>query len=163
MGTKYLSDSEVLKVAMNMEDEGYKFYDKVAKGSKKKDAKKAFEKLRDEEVEHYRTFKDMLDKLPDASARDYFGISEEVASFLKVLVDTGVFKDVDQAAIAKLSEIQALELGIKAERDSVLFYTEAQRSSANPKAKEIMSGIIEEERKHVVTLTDRLRVARKLF
>lgn len=163
MGTKFLSDNEILTVAMNIEENGYRFYDLVAKNSKQKETKRIFERLRDEETEHKKAFKEMFDSLPNADSYDYFGIKEEIASYLRALVDTGVFKGMADESIKKLNEIKALEVGVRAERDTVLFFTAAQRSSANPKAKEIMNAIIEIEKGHIVTLTNRLRVARNLF
>jgi rubrerythrin len=163
MGTKFLSDNEMLTVAMNMEDEGYRFYDTIAKQTKRKETKEIFQKLRDDETEHYKTFKEMLDSLPGADSKDYFGIKEETASYLRVLVETGVFKNVDKESLRRIDETKTLEMAIQAERDAVLFYTEAQKSSVNPKAKKIMSEIIDIEKGHIVVLTSRLRIARKLF
>ncbi len=163
MGTKLLSDNEILTVAMNIEENGYRFYDVVAKNSKQKETKMIFERLRDEETEHKKGFKEMLESLPNADSYDYFGINEEIASYLRILVDTGVFKGMDDESIKKLNETRALEVGIQAERDTVLFFSAVQRSSVNPKAKDIMNAIIEVEKGHIVTLTNRLRVARKLF
>ena len=105
----------------------------------------------------------MLDSLPDNSSKDYFGIRDEIADYLKALVDTGVFKSVDKSFFKNLNEIKALEKSVQAERDAVLFYSEAERFSVNPKAKEIMSKIIDIEKEHIVTLASRLRVAHKLF
>jgi rubrerythrin len=163
MNTKFLTDSEILTVAMNIEEEGYSFYNAAAGTSRHKESREIFKKLAAEEVEHKKTFSEILNSLPSADSRDYFGIADEIASYLRALVETGVFKGIDDARLKKMSEIEALETGVKAERDSILFYTEAQDSSANPKAKRLMSRIIDIEKGHLVTLTNRLRVARKLF
>jgi len=163
MGTRFLSDNEILTVAMNIEEDGHRFYDAVARNSKRKETNEIFERLRDEEMEHKKTFKEMLDSLSKSDSYDYFGISEDIASYLRALVDTGVFKNTDAESIKKLNEIKALEIGIQAEKDSVLFYSEAQKSSVNPKARDIINTIIEVEKGHIVSLVNRLRVARKLF
>ncbi len=163
MTTQYLTDSEILTVALNMEDEGCEFYNNAALGAKNRETKEVFERLRSDESEHRKIFKDMLDSLPDNSSKDYFGIRDEIADYLKALVDTGVFKSVDKSFFKNLNEIKALEKSVQAERDAVLFYSEAERFSVNPKAKEIMSKIIDIEKEHIVTLASRLRVAHKLF
>lgn len=163
MVMKFLSDNEIITVAMNLEDEGYKFYDEAARISKHKEMKDVFNKLRDEEKDHYKTFKELLDTLPKTDSRDYFDISEEIASYLNSLVETGVFKSIDKDSIKKMGETGALEAGVKVERDSILFYTQAMQASTNPKGKETLSKIIDVEREHLVILTGRLRVARRLF
>ena len=163
MSTKYLADNEILTVAMNMETEGYQFYDKASKSVRDKDTREAFIRLRDEEAEHLATFKEMLASLPDSDANDYFGVTADIASYLEALVDTGVFKNKNIEAMRDMDEIEALQMAVQAERDSVLFYSGAVSSSVNPRAKEAMREIIEVEKGHIVALTNRLRVARKLF
>jgi rubrerythrin len=163
VSTKYLADSEVLTVAMNIEDAGYKFYDKAAGAAKRPDTKMVFERLRDEELEHYNTFKLLLADISKAEKEDYFSISEDISAYLDALIATGVFSDVDPSSIVRISEVRALEIGIEAERDSILFYTAAEKSSVNPKARKVMRRLIDIEKEHMVTLTKRLRVARKLF
>jgi rubrerythrin len=163
MGTKFLADSEILTVAMNIEEDGYKFYDEAAKAIKSKEAGEIFCKLRDDELDHGKIFREMFDLLPGADSNDLFGIKDEIASYLRALVETGVFKSMDKGSFKRLNEVRALETGIQAERDSVLFYTEARRVSVNPKAKDIISRVIDIEKEHIVILTKRLRIARKLF
>lgn len=163
MVMKFLSDDEVITVAMNLEQEGRGFYDEAARLSKHKETKEIFNKLRDEEADHYKTFKDLLDNIQAAGPKGYFNINEEAVSYLNSLIETGVFKGIDKQSIKRLSEAEVLEIGLKVERDSVLYYNEAQKMSTNPKAREIMSKIIEIEKEHLVTLTNRLRVARRLF
>ncbi len=161
MVTKFLSDDEVIMVAINLEDEGYKFYDSAVKASKSKESREIFQRLKDEEGEHKKIFKEMLNNLPPKDPKRYFDIKDEVAAYLNSLIETGVFKE--KSPMDKISEIDALQMGIDAERDSILFYTSARDSSINPKGKEIMSKLIAVEKEHLVMLTNRLRIARKLF
>lgn len=163
MVMKFLADNEIITVAMNLEDEGYRFYDEVARISRHKDSKDIFNKLKTDEEEHYKTFKGFLDALPQTDSRDYFDIKEEIAAYLNSLIETDIFKNIDKGSIKKMDEVQALEIGVKAERDSILFYTQARESSINQKAKDILVKIIEIEKGHLITLTNRLRMARRLF
>lgn len=163
MTIKYLSDSEVLTVAMNMEDEGYKFYAEAARVSKNKETRNVFEKLMEDESEHFRVFKDMLDSISGKDSSDYFGITDDMASYLRVLIETGVFKTMDKDLFRKMKEVEALEIAVRTEQDAVLFYTGAGTSSVNPKAREVMSNIAQIEKEHIVLLTNRLRRARRLF
>jgi len=163
MVMKFLSDSEVITVAMNLEEEGAKFYEEAAKISKNKETKDIFSRLKKEEDEHYKTFKELLETLPGADSKGYFDISEEISAYLNSLVDSGVFKNTPKAGIKQLGEAAALWIGVNAERDSILFYTQAHIASTNPQGREVLSRIIDIEKEHLVTLTNRLRIARKLF
>jgi len=164
MVEEYLADSEILAVAMNLEKEGYDFYDGAAGRAKTHETKDVFLKLRDDEAEHRRVFGDMLKSLPGGDSTGYFGaVNAEIASYLRTLIDAGVFKSIDKAAVKRPGDVQALEIGVAVEKDSILFYSATQKSSVNPKAKEMMSKIIDVEKGHLVALSNRLRVARKLF
>ena len=90
-------------------------------------------------------------------------MDDEAASYLRSLIETGVFNTIDRKALKKPGEVQALEIGVKVERDSILFYTAVRSSSPNQKARDAMAKIIEIEKSHLVLLGNRLRVARKLF
>jgi rubrerythrin len=164
MVEKYLADNEILMVAINLEKEGYDFYDGAAGRAKTRETKDVFLKLRDEEAEHRRVFEDILRSLTEEDSTEYFGVmNAEVALYLRTLIDTGVFKSIDKAAIKRLGDVHALEIGVAVEKDSILFYSATQKSSVNSKAKEIMLKIIDIEKSHLVALGNRLRVARKLF
>lgn len=163
MVMQFLSDSEIVTVAMNLENEGYEFYNKAARISKQRESKDVFNKLKDEEKEHHETFKELLGSISKNDSRDYFDISQQTASYLNSLVETGVFKGKEKAAFKKMNEIEVLEIGLNAERDSILFYTQAMEISKDRRAGDILSRIIEIEKGHLILLANRLRVARKLF
>lgn len=163
MITEFLSDNEIITVAMNLEEEGMSFYDEAAKLSRHKESRDIFMKLRDEEKEHYGTFKEILGGLGGADSKAYFDIDDQTRAYLKSLVETGVFKTIDRKTIKKMDEITALETALNVERDSILFYKAAKASSVNKKAGQIMSKIIVIEKTHLIMLSNRLRVARKLF
>ena len=51
------------------------------------------------------------------------------------------------------SEIEALDIGIQAEKDSILFYVEMQ-NLVSPPARKVVSGIIDEEKGHLRQLSE---------
>ncbi len=163
MATRHLSGSEMLTVAMNIESNGYGFYDEAAGAAGRRETREIFERLRDEEAEHLATFKEMKASMGDSAGVEYFGIDGDMASYLGTLVETGIFKKPGRAAVRRLDEVKALEMAVAAEKDSVLFYDEALASSVNPEAKKAITEIIGVEKRHIITLANRLRVARRLF
>jgi rubrerythrin len=79
------------------------------------------------------------------------GYAEEYGLYLKSLVDSSVFTSVDQArqqAARTDSPAKALDIGIQAEKDSILFYTEMQ-NLVKPAERQLIEKIIGEERGHL--------------
>ena len=77
------------------------------------------------ERDHIRVFQSMLDEadkyeVPEAYAGEY-------AAYLQALVDSAVFTDdtvTSELATQSENDIAAIELGVSAEKDSILFYYE---------------------------------------
>lgn len=161
MVIKYLGDDEAYKVAMNLEGGGIDFYSNMANCAKDAAVKKIFAALLEDEKRHYATFSKLDEALKDGPAARPYEIDEEIALYIKSLVEPGIFKKLpDGEGICKLSQQEALGAGIQAEKDSILFYTEAAKSCQSPSGKEAFARIVEEEKGHLVTLARRLRQIR---
>jgi rubrerythrin len=147
------SGSELLEVALGIERNGAAFYQALASKSQDRKVRAIYEHLAAEEIKHQKTFQTMLDAAgsylpPEAYAEDYH-------LYLKSLVDSSVFTDVAHARqiAAKLSSpAEALTIGIQAEKDSILFYTEMMKL-VKPADHQIMLKIIDEERSHLNQLS----------
>lgn len=147
------SGSELLEVALGIERNGAAFYQALADKTKNKDAKAIYDYLAGEEKKHLNTFQSMLDSLGKYQpAESYPG---EYMLYLKSLIDSAVFTDAAAAqekAEKASSEIEALDIGIQAEKDSILFYVEMQNLVSPPDGK-VVSTIIDEERDHLRQLS----------
>ncbi len=147
------SGSELLEAAVGIEKNGAAFYQALAEKSWEDSVRAIYEHLADEEIKHQETFQAMLDKVggyqpPEDYAQDY-------PLYLKSLVDSAVFTNVAQArqrAAEAASDSQALDIGIQAEKDSILFYTEMQ-NLVKPADRQVVMKIIDEERGHLSQLT----------
>ncbi len=147
------SGSELLEVAVGIEKNGAAFYQALAEKTKDKSTRAIYEHLAAEEIKHRRTFQDMLDKVGDYQPPE--GYTEDYQLYLKSLVDSSVFTDVTQArqiAAKVSSEAEALDIGIQAEKDSILFYTE-MKELVKPADHQIMLNIINQEREHLNQLS----------
>ena len=145
------SGSELLEVAVGIEKNGAAYYQALA--DRDNSAWAVYEHLADEEIKHQKTFQAMLDKVGGYQPPEDH--TEEYQLYLKSLVDSAVFTDVDQArrrAAEAASESQALDIGIQAERDSILFYAEMQKL-VKPADRQIMTNIIAQESGHLNQLT----------
>jgi rubrerythrin len=146
------SGSELLEVAVGIEKNGAAFYQALAEKIKGPSARAIYEHLAAEEIKHQKTFQAMLETV--GSYQPPEGYAKEYQLYLKSLVDSSVFTDVAQArqrAAEASSQIKALDIGIQAEKDSILFYTEIQ-NLVKPADRQVVLKIIDEERGHLSQL-----------
>ena len=147
------SGNELLEIALGIERNGAAFYKALADKAQNKDAKAIYDYLANEEKKHLNTFQGMLNtvgsyKPPEDYAAEYM-------LYLKSLVDSSVFSNITEArqkAEKSSGETEALDTGVQAEKDSVLFYTEMLNFVRQPDQK-IVLNIIDEEKAHIRQLS----------
>lgn len=148
------SGSELINIAIGIEERGIVFYDIMAKSTENATARGVFQYLADMERTHIRIFQGMLgevDKyqIPETYAREY-------ATYLQALFDSAVFTDdaiTSEMATRASSDIEALELAIGAEKDSILFYYEMKEIMPQ-QAQPMVNKIIAEEKSHLRELSE---------
>jgi rubrerythrin len=148
------SASEMINIAIGIERRGITFYDVMAKSTDNEQARDVFEGLVRMERQHLKLFQDMLDEAggqppPEASTREYSG-------YFQALVDSAVFTDdmiTSEMATGAENDIQAVELGIGAEKDSILFYYE-MKDLMPQRYVPLVNGIIAEEKSHLQQLAE---------
>ncbi len=146
--------SEVLELAVQIEINGKDFYDILAKQSKNKNAKDIFKHLTDEEEKHRETFQKMLDSVKtDAPEGAY---PEEYFAYIRALAEGKVFaqknKGKETAKNVK-NEKEALDLGINAEKFSILFY-EGMKKLVPGEDNKMIDVVIDEEKDHLRQLVE---------
>ncbi|MFC1911826.1 ferritin family protein [Chloroflexota bacterium] len=149
-----LSGSELINLAIDIERRGIAFYDIMARTAENDATREAFRYLVEMEREHVQTFQNMLDSINEPLApKDN---TQADTTYLQTLADSAVFTEdmaTSETAAQVASDIGALELGINAEKDSILFYYELRDVLAPPLGNEI-SRIIDEEKLHLSQLSD---------
>ena len=106
------------------------------------------------EREHVQTFQAMLTEADKYEITE--ACTEEYAAYVQALVDTAVFSDDlinSKMATGADSDIKALELGIGAEKDSILFYY-TMKEIMPQRAQSTVDKIIAEEKSHVRQLSE---------
>lgn len=129
---EFLSDAEALKVAMNLEEEGLKFYGEMVDKAKSSVAKAIFSGLVEDERKHFNVFEKLRRELSGELSPTGWVQDEEVRKYLGSIIETGVFYDTSylpEATIKALSERDALLVGVQAEKDAILFFVEASQRS----------------------------------
>ncbi|WP_018249512.1 ferritin-like domain-containing protein [Orenia marismortui] len=146
---------EIIKIAMNVEKEGENFYKRCVEVNSEPEVKKVFKELQEDEQEHYKYFKRLLkifDEEDKSITRDYL-YEQEVNNYLKALVDTKVFPTDDKITDDIAHNLQeAIEVGIKAEKNSLLLYAELIDIEEDKNTIEALEKLIIEEKRHLIKL-----------
>ncbi len=144
--------SEVVTMAIEIEKNGMNFYNTMSARADRNETKELFTFLAGEEVVHKATFQKMLNHLknPELTASE----GEEYNSYLRALTSSRVFKtdvNVDELVAGVRNDIDAINMAIEAEKDSILFYYELQ-AQAFDEDKEAIDRVIQEEKSHYAKL-----------
>lgn len=148
--------SEIFQFAIGIEENGEKFYRHAAKMTESKDTEELFNYLADKEIEHKKTFENLLSKIKRYESPESY--PDEYFAYLRSYVDNIIFTK--EVLDTKLSEIKesssAIKFGIQQELDSILYYHEIKRLVPENQHN-LIDEIIDEERSHYLKLSHLLK------
>ena len=154
---------EVFKLALKLEDNGFRFYEAAAAKPFPAEIKELFHVLALEEKKHKDIFSHILGQIPSAaSTSTVWDPDNELDQYLKMMVDQHVFSQ-DPAELEKkfagLTDFQeAVKLALSFEKDSIVFFLELLAlSENNPESRAEIHKLVDEERKHLQQLTRLLK------
>jgi rubrerythrin len=146
--------SEIVEIGIQIEKNGRDFYNAVAKQSKNQKAKDIFAYLAGEEEKHIAVFQKVLGSVnkyepPESYPGEYFAYMNALAS------DYVFTKENKGSQMAKkvASDKEAVEIGIKAEKDSIIFY-EGMKKAIPEYDYKVIDELISQEQDHFKKLTD---------
>ncbi len=141
---------ELLETALNIEEEGKKFYETLAKKVKNEKYKEFFEKMAKEEEKHAARFRCLAEKFED----DIYIDSDEALLYLKNYTEGRVFPKIEDMMkwVEGKSFEDIVEYSIVMEKESIIFYTELKAWLRDEKTRKLIDAIIDEEREHIRTL-----------
>ena len=148
------SASELINIAIGIERRGIAFYDTMARSTENAEARDVFQYLADMERTHIHIFQSMLGETDKYQPQESY--AGEHAAYLQALVDSAVFTDdsiTSEMATQLSSDIEAMELAIGAEKDSILFYYEMKEIMPQ-RAQPTVNKIITEEKSHLRELSE---------
>lgn len=147
-----LSVSDIINIAIDIERRGISFYDVMAKSADSESARAVFNSLVVMEREHLDMFQGILAEVDNFQIADI--PDNQSSGYIKSLAESAVFTDdlitSDMASQAD-TDIKAIELGINAEKDSLLFYYEI-KVIVPKRMSQLIDRIIEEEKTHLLQL-----------
>jgi len=147
------SGREMLEVALVIEKTGETFYTTLAQKAQQPLSRAAYDFLAVQERHHFQAFKKMLDSLGEPPAPEAY--AGEHAAYVQSLARDRVFPD-DQVAremATKATDLEAINIALGAERDSLLFYWE-MRGLVRQVDQAVVDRVMDEERSHVQRLTE---------
>lgn len=148
----FFKPSEIAKIGMKIEENGLAFYRALAEQMGEPEAKALFDFMAGEEAQHYKTFEALSDKLDGYNVPS--GFEDDYEDYMRDLANGSVFAtDVDPVEMAKGIEtvVEAIDLALGFEKDSVLFYLQFKKMVPEEE-KFGVEAIIDEEQKHIYRL-----------
>jgi rubrerythrin len=164
MGITFNAD-EVFEMGMDIEKNGEAYYRKAAELAKDPEVKKAFEFLMEQEINHYRIFKELRDSLPPKSSIPTVGDPEgQEGLYLEALIKSRLFgneREAEETAAAEDDEIEALKGALTFEKDTILFFQAMKGMTRKDLGQDKIDMLIEEERRHVVKISEEIGKAKE--
>ncbi len=130
---------EEIRMALQLEKDGYAYYKKAAELCPNVYGKKIFEKLAKDEIKHLQIFKRI--------AEEIFGKIEEEGKEAKHL---DIFEEIDFST--KAGEYAALDHAIKFEERAYEYFKNAAEKAKNEKIRAVFEKIAKEEEMHKALL-----------
>ncbi len=152
--------SEVVELGIQIEKNGRDFYNAVASITQNAKVREAFFFLSSEEEKHIAIFKQILDSTQKYEPAPVY--ADDYAAYMKALAAEYIFTQKDKGKeIGKSvrNESEAIELGIKFEKDSIIFYGGIKKIIPEFDIK-VVDELIVQEQAHLLmllTLKDQLK------
>jgi len=150
---KVFAAEEIVEIGIQIEINGKDFYDAVAKKAKDKKAKEIFKYLSGQESKHIGVFRGILGTIKQYHPKEAY--PQEYFAYMNSIASGHIFTQKDKGrdlAKSVKNEIEAVELGIKFEKESIAFYEEMKKIMPEKEIKPLES-LIGEEEKHLADLT----------
>jgi len=148
------SGSEIVEIGVQIEKNGLDFYSTLSRQSKSIKAREIFKYLAGEEEKHIEVFKKILSALEKYQpAESYPG---EYFAYMNALASEYVFTKKDKGReIAKKikSDSEAIDLGVRFEKDSIIFY-EGMKKAVPENNLKTVDELISQEQNHLKQLVE---------
>jgi rubrerythrin len=144
--------SEVFQFAIRIEENGEKFYRKMADKFSDPKVKELFSYLADEETKHKRIYEGMVDNIEKYEPFESY--PGEYFEYLRAYADKIIFDEeaLDEQQKQITDPTTAINVAMDNEVASILYYQEI-KNLVSKKQRGSIDKIMEEERRHFVTLS----------
>ncbi|HGY57067.1 MAG TPA: hypothetical protein ENK44_15265 [Caldithrix abyssi] len=148
------SMEEVLKIAIQLEENGYKYYSESAERIKNSVGKRMLERLANDEKNHIQRFTEMYNALTNNNIENVElknvppTTFDEVFDRLKEQLE-GAIEDLQETGV---DDVEIIQMAIDLENHADLFYAEAAKKARDPKLKQFLQMLSDEEKAHHAVL-----------
>lgn len=142
---------EPLKVALQLEQEGKRFFAEAAATVTGKAAKQTFEFLAAEEDKHIRRIQEFYQSLEESDGENALDTEDSDAD-QRLVAFNDRMAELRNEIKPTLSDIEAYKTALKFENGAEDFYAEQVAQSSNPKIKKFYAWLIHEESMHAKVL-----------
>jgi len=157
MSSMKFTGSEVIEMALKIEENGMKFYTDAFKASTNEKVQALFKRLAIEEAHHIKTFAAMKDLVKDEYVSEGFDpYITEASEYLRSMADSEVFKSPGDGALfaGKIGNpAEVIDFAIGMEKDSLVFYDEYTKVIVE-KDKAVLTALIDQEKEHLGRLIE---------
>jgi rubrerythrin len=150
----YAEAGDIARLAMDIEDAGQQFYNKLASSSTEENAKNLFTYLANQEEQHKLIFGAIMQQTSQEQKQGEYVI--DIVGQMRTMIDdlrTFVFNNQVFATGTGIDLPAAVTIAIHAEEESVRIYSEMKRVLTETFAP-VLEKIISEEQKHLKILQD---------
>jgi rubrerythrin len=147
---------QVLKIALEMEEEGFHTYTEGAKKVKNSLGKRMLERLARDEIDHMKRIREAYEVLE--GTRDWKSIvaqkPEERITFQNIFsrIKSEISDSIDELGSHEVDDVEIIETAINLENHARFFYREASKKAKEFKVKEFLDVLANEEESHYQAL-----------
>ena len=155
---------EVFKMAIEIENNGRRFYEKVQDMVDDPRIKDIFAMLAQAEIEHKERFSRLKKELPEQTKEStVWDPDNETDQYLKMMAGMHVFRERDgvDKALAQVNTAEdALRLAMGFEKDSIVFFLSMQDATEEMQGQKLIGQLVHEEMGHLKKLSVELKKLR---
>ena len=148
---------DALEVSLNIEKQGFIFYDRAAKVATDPRVQAIFSRLANEEKEHIQSLQGKARYLQPALMKKSFSQENKVENFIKNELDGKVFPSTSyekEEVGGVASDLAALNIGIEAEKKSIEVLSQLIAQEKKMDVRMIFNHLLAEEKKHLMALEE---------
>jgi len=152
---------EIFQIAIDIEENGYEFYQKAEAVIDDRAVKSVFSSLAKAEIKHKERFATLKAELPrKAKEGTVWDPNEEMNEYLRMMAAMHVFRSptgVNEAIAQIKGAVDALKLAMGFEKDSITFFLTMQDATEEKKGRELIGQLVDEEKEHLRRLAMELK------
>jgi len=144
-----LNVKEAIKMAIQMEKDGYAFYQKAAAQTSSEMGRGIFESIAEDELMHLNVFEKMFED--EVGNEEWNALLDSSKKYAEIKIFPKDLESVE-GANPDTNELDALRIAMDAEKEAIDYYTDIRDKTEDEEAIKIIDEIIEQEKNHFLIL-----------